>query len=251
MDVKHPHLPLPGGLFRVFAQLSGRSYCKTRARQRDRRHRRLTRSRASAIVACGYLTVLAIYNPRDRTMTTPRPQAPDIRRPVARANPQSRTLSSGPISSHGIVRGHVVTAVGVLRNRLAEPWTLGNKPAGVFATDAGRADGTPTGLDRSFDRRGGTLSRLAKPVSCEPMLPRRLWHLPYRVSSSAHHAATHRLTPGATRVPGGKPGADHPARDLGTFADRLGLGDALSSAIPWDGNGIPVHDRGKVLLRQS
>jgi transcriptional regulator GlxA family with amidase domain len=25
---------------------------------------------------------------------------------------------------HGVVRGHVVTAVGVLRNRLAEPWTL-------------------------------------------------------------------------------------------------------------------------------
>lgn len=27
-------------------------------------------------------------------------------------------------ASHGVVRGHVVTAVGLLRPRLAEPWTL-------------------------------------------------------------------------------------------------------------------------------
>jgi hypothetical protein len=33
---------------------------------------------------------------------------------------------------------------------------------------------------------------------------------------------------------------------LGQFADRLGLGDALSSRIPWAGNGVPVHDRVKV-----
>ncbi len=36
---------------------------------------------------------------------------------------------------------------------------------------------------------------------------------------------------------------------LGSFADRLGLGDALSAAIPWEGNGVPVHDRGKVLVQ--
>ncbi len=36
---------------------------------------------------------------------------------------------------------------------------------------------------------------------------------------------------------------------LGSFADRLGLGDALSAAIPWGGNGVPVHDRGKVLVQ--
>jgi hypothetical protein len=34
---------------------------------------------------------------------------------------------------------------------------------------------------------------------------------------------------------------------LGSFADRLGLGDALSSVIPWQGRGVPLHDRGKVL----
>ena len=34
---------------------------------------------------------------------------------------------------------------------------------------------------------------------------------------------------------------------LGSFADRLGLGDALSASIPWRGAGVPLHDRGMVL----
>jgi hypothetical protein len=38
---------------------------------------------------------------------------------------------------------------------------------------------------------------------------------------------------------------------LGSFADRLGLGDALSSRIPWSGSGFPVHDRGKVLIQTA
>jgi Transposase DDE domain group 1 len=38
---------------------------------------------------------------------------------------------------------------------------------------------------------------------------------------------------------------------LGSFADRLGLGDALSSRIPWSGAGFPVHDRGKVLVQTA
>ena len=38
---------------------------------------------------------------------------------------------------------------------------------------------------------------------------------------------------------------------LGSFADRLGLGDALSAAIPWAGGGFPVHDRGKVLVQMA
>jgi hypothetical protein len=38
---------------------------------------------------------------------------------------------------------------------------------------------------------------------------------------------------------------------LGSFADRLGLGDALSAAIPWSGSGFPVHDRGKVLVQTA
>jgi hypothetical protein len=38
---------------------------------------------------------------------------------------------------------------------------------------------------------------------------------------------------------------------LGSFADRLGLGEALSAAIPWRGNGIPFHDRGKVLTQMA
>ncbi len=38
---------------------------------------------------------------------------------------------------------------------------------------------------------------------------------------------------------------------LGHFADRSGLGDALSSWIPWSGSGFPVHDRGKVLVQTA
>lgn len=36
---------------------------------------------------------------------------------------------------------------------------------------------------------------------------------------------------------------------IGTFADRLGLGEALSAAIPWRGGRFPLHDRGKVLVQ--
>lgn len=38
---------------------------------------------------------------------------------------------------------------------------------------------------------------------------------------------------------------------LGRFADRLGLGDALSSAIPWTGERLPIHDRGKVVVQMA
>lgn len=38
---------------------------------------------------------------------------------------------------------------------------------------------------------------------------------------------------------------------LGSFADRLGLGSALSSSIPWASNGVPLHDRGKVLTQMA
>jgi len=36
---------------------------------------------------------------------------------------------------------------------------------------------------------------------------------------------------------------------LGRFADRLGLGDALSARVPWRGERAPVHDRGKLLVQ--
>ena len=36
---------------------------------------------------------------------------------------------------------------------------------------------------------------------------------------------------------------------LGAFADRLGLGDALSVRIPPAGERLPSHDRGKVLVQ--
>ena len=38
---------------------------------------------------------------------------------------------------------------------------------------------------------------------------------------------------------------------VGSFADRLGLGDALSGAVRWQGPGVPVHDRGKVLTQAA
>ncbi len=38
---------------------------------------------------------------------------------------------------------------------------------------------------------------------------------------------------------------------LGCFADRLGLGDSLSARIPWAGGGVPLHDRGKVLVQSA
>ena len=36
---------------------------------------------------------------------------------------------------------------------------------------------------------------------------------------------------------------------LGSFADRLGVGERLSSAVGWSGPGVPVHDRGRVLYQ--
>src|SRR5213595_202019 len=36
---------------------------------------------------------------------------------------------------------------------------------------------------------------------------------------------------------------------LGSFADRLGVGDSLSEKIAWTGERAPVHDRGKVLVQ--
>lgn len=44
-------------------------------------------------------------------MTRPRTWAP-------------RHREAAPPVRHGVVRGHTVTAVGILRDRLAEPWTL-------------------------------------------------------------------------------------------------------------------------------
>ena len=42
----------------------------------------------------------------------------------ARTPPGQPTTPSPPSSIHGVTRGHVLTAVGLLRDRLAEPWTL-------------------------------------------------------------------------------------------------------------------------------
>lgn len=36
---------------------------------------------------------------------------------------------------------------------------------------------------------------------------------------------------------------------LGSFADRLGIGETLSNAVGWSGPGTPIHDRGRVLTQ--
>jgi hypothetical protein len=36
---------------------------------------------------------------------------------------------------------------------------------------------------------------------------------------------------------------------LGSFADRLRVGESLSVAVGWNGPGVPVHDRGRVLTQ--
>lgn len=36
---------------------------------------------------------------------------------------------------------------------------------------------------------------------------------------------------------------------LGSFADRLGVGETLSVAVGWQGRGVPAHDRGRVLTQ--
>ncbi len=36
---------------------------------------------------------------------------------------------------------------------------------------------------------------------------------------------------------------------LGSLADQLGLGEALSARIPITGSRLPLHDRGKVLVQ--
>ena len=38
---------------------------------------------------------------------------------------------------------------------------------------------------------------------------------------------------------------------LGAFADRIGLGTALSGAVTYRGRVTPVHDRGKVLVQTA
>jgi hypothetical protein len=51
--------------------------------------------------------------------------------------------------------------------------------------------------------------------------------------------------------PGGEQVAAHVGlHALGTFADQLGLGAALSARIPVTGKRLPLHDRGKVLVHQ-
>ena len=48
---------------------------------------------------------------------------------------------------------------------------------------------------------------------------------------------------------GGQVVADVGLHALGRFADRVGVGSALSAAVGWQGPGRPIHDRGRVLTQ--
>ena len=77
-----------------------------------------------------------------------------------------------------------------------------------------------------------------------------------RSASNPQQKGTSKVNGNSTRrvvvEPGGTGVVAHVGlHALGSFADRLGLGDALSSRIPWSGAGVPVHDRGKVLVQAA
>ena len=57
---------------------------------------------------------------------------------------------------------------------------------------------------------------------------------------------------GVVVEPGGKGVVAHVGlHALGLLADRLEVPDKLSGVIPWQGRGVPVHDRGKVLCQAA
>jgi hypothetical protein len=73
-----------------------------------------------------------------------------------------------------------------------------------------------------------------------------------RSIESAHGKGTWKVNGNSTRrvrieATGGGVVAHVGLHALGAFADRLGVGDALSARIPPAGERLPVHDRGKVL----
>ncbi len=61
--------------------------------------------------------------------------------------PTRHSQPPGAVAKHGVVRGHVVTTVGVLRARLADPWTLD--------TLAHEANLSRSQLVRAFDATTG------------------------------------------------------------------------------------------------
>jgi Transposase DDE domain group 1 len=78
----------------------------------------------------------------------------------------------------------------------------------------------------------------------------------YQANQYARKKGTYEMHANSTRPAMVEPGGDQVAAHvglhaIGCFADRLGLGDVLSSAIPVTGERRPVHDRGKVLIQAS
>lgn len=76
----------------------------------------------------------------------------------------------------------------------------------------------------------------------------------FNVRSGTHQKGTFRVKITSTRRVRVEPDGDGVVAHvglhaLGTLADRLGVADELSAAMPWEGSGVPAHDRGKVLVQ--
>ena len=121
-------------------------------------------------------------------------------------------------ASRGIVRGHVVTAVEVLRAKLGEPWTLDSLVAEVHLSRSQliRSFDATTGLgpmaylrqmrvermaratrhDGPVGCRGGALGREEESVSRQPVFPCPLWRLAHGVPASAAAATLRRWDSG-------------------------------------------------------
>ncbi len=125
--------------------------------------------------------------------------------------PMTAEATGSPVEQRGtprgVVRGHVVAAVGVLRARLSRgPSTRwpprftcpalrsfacsllrchdGYEPDGLRASDAGGADGSAAGIHGPVGRRGCPRGRVEKSVSRQSVLPCRLRDFAYGVPAT-------------------------------------------------------------------
>ena len=115
-----------------------------------------------------------LYEQTEERVGTPEPQPADSRRPGSHPPPQADStaarLSHGPCSPvvRGVVRGHAVAAVDVLRGRLAEPWTLASLAGKVHLSRSQlvRAFVATVGLSPMAYVRGARAWEMARLLDC-------------------------------------------------------------------------------------